>query len=400
MKRSNCYDMIVVGGGISGLSMAHYLSQKDKKVLVLEADDHVGGCVNTVRFNQRNFWMEMGAHTCYNSYSHIIDMAKNRDLDSRFVARNKLGLKLYNGQFKGLFSQVNKLEMLRSLPRLFSAKKQGKSVYSFYSLVLGKKNYENLFSRLFSAVIVQDADEYAAELFLKRRNTRRKEYPRSFTLANGLLELIEDICNDDNITVLNNSKVEEIQRSDGGFNIKVEDGRSLEGVNITLAVSPDAASHMLKQISAPLSQLLDAVSVQQIHTKAVVVQKQKLNLKPLAFIIPLQGACSSVVTRDVVSHERLRGFAFHFKKGMISSQDQTNYIQEVLGVESADIEEVVDVSHKLPLLKVEHPQIVEKIDKLLENSGVYLTGNFFDGLSLEDCVIRSQKEFNRYLKNC
>jgi len=59
------YDALIIGGGISGYSFAHYLAKANKKVLLLEKESFSGGCINTQQFED-HFWLELGAHTCYN----------------------------------------------------------------------------------------------------------------------------------------------------------------------------------------------------------------------------------------------------------------------------------------------------------------------------------------------
>ena len=41
------YDYLIVGSGLSGASIARLLTDQGKKVLVLEARDHVGGNIAT-----------------------------------------------------------------------------------------------------------------------------------------------------------------------------------------------------------------------------------------------------------------------------------------------------------------------------------------------------------------
>ena len=36
------------------------------------------------------------------------------------------------------------------------------------------------------------------------------------------------------------------------------------------------------------------------------------------------------------------------------------------------------------------------LDERLAGTGIYLTGNYFDGLAIEECVARSEAEFARF----
>ena len=64
------HDVLVVGGGISGLSLAWKAAQDGKRVLVLEKSARLGGCLHSER-TADGYWFELGAHTTYNSYGGL-----------------------------------------------------------------------------------------------------------------------------------------------------------------------------------------------------------------------------------------------------------------------------------------------------------------------------------------
>ena len=48
MSEANIYDVIIIGGGVSGLAVASELSELGhEKILVLEASDRLGGRIKT-----------------------------------------------------------------------------------------------------------------------------------------------------------------------------------------------------------------------------------------------------------------------------------------------------------------------------------------------------------------
>ena len=67
-------EVVVVGAGISGLSFAWKAAQTGRQVLVLEERDRIGGCIYSCRYDD-GYWYELGAHTVYNSYSGLLDIA-------------------------------------------------------------------------------------------------------------------------------------------------------------------------------------------------------------------------------------------------------------------------------------------------------------------------------------
>ncbi len=54
------YDVIIIGGGLGGLTAGAKLAKEGKRVLLLEQHDRPGGCATT--FQRRDFTMEVGLH--------------------------------------------------------------------------------------------------------------------------------------------------------------------------------------------------------------------------------------------------------------------------------------------------------------------------------------------------
>ncbi|MCD4703067.1 MAG: NAD(P)/FAD-dependent oxidoreductase [Methanosarcinaceae archaeon] len=72
------YDVIVVGGGVSGLLAALTLSKHGKKVLVLEKEDHVGGNCNSYLVD--GFQVDTGPH----AITHLEEGPLKRLMDNYF----------------------------------------------------------------------------------------------------------------------------------------------------------------------------------------------------------------------------------------------------------------------------------------------------------------------------
>lgn len=396
MTQAESYDMIVIGAGISGLSLANHIARSGKKVLVVDAANKVGGCLNT--YYKDDFWVEMGAHTFYATYANLIDLIQKNELEQDIVAREKVGMKVFTNKHEKIMSGVNKFELIRSVPNLFFSKRDGKTVKEYFGKIVGRKNYNNVFTRMFSAVIVQNADNFSAEYFLKRRKTKSKEHPKSFILKKGMSSFMEALAAHENIKVQLNTKINQLTKNQEGFEVKSEAGDVFASKDIALAVSPKLASELSKDLNSDLSSVLADYPIQNIESRTVVLPKEKLNFDPVSFIIPLQGPCFSMVTRDVMTHDNMRGFAFHFEENHIGKEEQEKFMTELLCLDSLDAE-TVEAKHKLPLIKIGHTERMAKIKHLAEETGIYITGNYFNGLSLEDCVERSKQEFERYVGN-
>jgi prolycopene isomerase len=70
------YDVVVVGAGIGGLTVAALLSARGMNVCVLERQSQVGGCVARVEFSEHEFEPGMGIYTSFGKgdiYERIFD---------------------------------------------------------------------------------------------------------------------------------------------------------------------------------------------------------------------------------------------------------------------------------------------------------------------------------------
>jgi protoporphyrinogen oxidase len=394
---SQDFDHIVIGGGISGLGMAHRTVKRGVSTLVLEGTDRVGGCMNSRIFpGCGGFWTEAGSHTCFNSYGHLLDILADLGLMGQLISKGKLRYQLWhNGERKSIFSAVHPLELVFSLPRLFIGGKAGKGVAEVYGAGLGRRNYRDLFGPAFRAVVCQDADDFPADL-LFRRKPRRKEIERSFTFPGGLSEIPQAIVCRDALQVRTGQQASRVVREGDGFLVRMADGSALRSSHLTLAVPPNAAAALVPEGLDELRALVAGVGISQIETVVLCVLAQELeHLPPMAGLISIDDAFYSMVSRDYLPDERYRGFAFHFRRGELEAGAQVERICRALGIAETRIAGIAWVANSLPALRAGHQDLVRRIDRSLAGGRLAVTGNWFLGVSIEDCLTRSHQECER-----
>ncbi|MGD0839087.1 MAG: FAD-dependent oxidoreductase [Polyangia bacterium] len=390
-------DVVIVGAGISGLACASYAARAGLHCAVLEQAAEPGGCIHTVRTSQ-GFWFELGAHTLYNSYGALLEILDRLGARACVQTRRKLPFRLWvGGKARSLASEVALGELLASAWRILGARKAGRTVAEYYGALVGARNWQRVFSPLLAAVPSQRADDFPAEMLFKRR-PRRKDFPRTFTLAGGLTTLVERLSRQENVCLRTRAAVAELGQAGSRFVIATEDGARLTSRSLVIATPPAAAARLLDRLRPDLSRVLARIATTEVVSTGVVLAQGQGGLPAMLGLAPLADDFLSLVTRDVVADEQRRGLAFHFRPGLTRDQ-RLAVIARVSGAEPASFLHVAEHTAVLPSPGRHHPEIVAALDDLLRIPGIYLAGNFFGGLSLEDCVIRARAESDRLLRD-
>ena len=184
-------NIIIIGGGISGLSLLHYLKikyyfRKDVDVVLLEKEDRLGGTIQTLSKNGCLF--ESGPNGFLDSKPRTFEFLKDLQLENnllradekakiRYVSvRDTLyrlpeGLKSF---FK--FKLFSPLEKLRVLCEIFipSLSDPSESVYDFGKRRLGEKFSKVFLDSMVSGIFAGDA----------RRINLKAAFPKMYDLEN------------------------------------------------------------------------------------------------------------------------------------------------------------------------------------------------------------------------
>jgi len=390
------YDVIVVGAGISGMSFAHYASKANFNVLILEKEDRVGGSFHTQNMENENtgFWVELGAHTCYNSYRNLIEVMEDCGIIDQLSKRAKVPFRLLaDGQVKSFTSQINFLELLTSIPKAFSKKKEGETVASYYGSILGKKNFRRVFTALFSAVPSQNADEFPANALFKKRE-RRKDILKHYTMKKGLGSITDEMAKHHNIEIKYNTDIGKIDKMDKGYKIKTNQG-VFESNHLAICTSITSVPELIVGFAPDLADKIAKIKFQKIESYGVIVLKDATGIKPFAGLVPIDDDFFSVVSRDTIDDQKYRGFTFHFKPDILSTEQKLDKACQILGITKDQILEIFEKLNIVPSLRLGHYDLVDQIDQDLKGQNLFISGNYFAGLSIEDCVSRSKAEVGR-----
>ena len=395
------HDVVVVGSGISGLTFAHEAARAGRKVLVLEREAKPGGCLSTHR-TSGGYWFELGAHTCYNSYVGFTKVVEGCGLRAGVLPRAKTHLRFLDGDRLVPGSNLGVLlrlfswpEAAASLPRMIGAKKEGKTVGEFYGRIVGRRNYAAVLGPMLSAVPSQRADDFPAGMLFKIRDTRRKDFPRSFSLKGGLQAATDALAGTPGVEVATGRTAASLVASGAGWAVVTDDGERHEAETVSVATPPSAAAALLGAAEPALAAQATCVKEAVVETLGFAVRASKVSRIPVSmFLVPKDDVFHSVVTRDSVPDPDWRAFSFHFKPGL-SSEERFARATKLLGLPKRDLEEPVEKRTVLPSPALGHEAIVADIDRLSAGKRLAVLGNWFAGLSIEDCVDRSRQEWAR-----
>lgn len=386
-------DVIVVGAGVSGMSFAHHCAKSGLDTLVLEKGGSAGGCLQSHRYDD-GFWFELGAHTCYNSYRELLSIIEDRLGLDHVMERERLPFRLLvGGELTSIGRELSIWRLLLSALRLPVAVKAGHSVAEYYGRIVGARNYERVFGPLLSAVPSQRADAFPADMLFKRR-TRRRDIARSFTLRGGLQSVVDAVAEDPHVTLRLGSQVTAVEGTERGVRIRLDGEEALEARHVVMAVPPPVGAQLLREAAPALASALGRIRSVTVRSVGVVVRKDATTVERVAGIVPVDGEFFSAVSRDVVGHPELRAFTFHLGPA-VSEEEGIRTAIKVLGVDRPQLVDVVCREVVLPSPCVGHEEIVSEIDRATAQSPFLVTGNYFGGLAIEDCVIRSKQEASR-----
>ncbi len=389
-------ELIIVGAGISGLGFAHFAVQKGQRPLLVEAAGRAGGAIHSHPFSEveGGCWTELGAHTCYNSYGTFLDILASLGTLEKISARRNLPFRLLiDGRVRTIVGVLWVPGLLASLPRALWLRTKGATAKEYFRGIVGRRNFERVVGPALDAMTCQPAAEFPADALFQKKS-RRKEVLRSYTGRMGIGSLIEPMARQSGLELLSGVAAERIEKISSGYRLSLADGRTITTETVVLAVAPDVAGRLLQDVSPELMRQCGAVAMAEIDSLAVVIPIEATSLPPLAGVIAHDDLFYSALSRDTVADPRHRSFTFHFRPG-VDPQRQLARACEVLGVGPAAILGQAARRNRLPALRVGHRERVAAIDRQLAGGRLGLLGNWFSGISIEDCLLRARAEFRR-----
>lgn len=131
-------DVLVIGGGPAGLTGAHTLMTRGRRVTVLEQDDQVGGLARTVAY--KGFRFDIGGHRFFTRVDALRDLWRTM-LGPDLLTRPRLSRIFYNGHY---FSYpLRPMNALRGLGVFNAVRVVASYVYSRVRPIRNETSFED-----------------------------------------------------------------------------------------------------------------------------------------------------------------------------------------------------------------------------------------------------------------
>ena len=304
--------VVIIGGGISGLSAAYYLARGGVPSTILESRPRLGGVIQTERVE--GCTIEAGPDSFLSAKPAALELIRELGLADQVIGSNdrlrvtyvrKGGrlLPLPDGLMMmvptrilpllttGLLGWRTKLRMAMELLRAPQPKPGDESVAEFIQEHYGAEAVDYLAEPLLSGIYGGDPSQLSVTSVLPRfvelanqygsltrgvlaarakAGRNRNPAPLFRTLQGGLGQLVDAIARAISGKLeVRQCRAQTIQRAEAGFRIKLDDGGWLEADQVVVACEAHSGSALLAGVDARLAELLGTVPYSSSMTVAL-----------------------------------------------------------------------------------------------------------------------------------
>ncbi len=437
--------VVIVGGGISGLSAAYYLAKANIPSTIVERRSRLGGVIQTERVD--GCVIEAGPDSFLAAKPWAMDLIRDLGLAGDVIGSNdhlRVTYVVKGGRLRPLPDGLMMMVPTRILPLVTSsllswptkirmglewfrrpveAAPEDRSVAEFIAGHYGKEAVEYLAEPLLAGVYGGDPEKLSVNSVLTRfvelerkygsltkgvlaarRSARREQGTAELfrTLKNGLGQLVEAILAStrSHLTVVRGN----VEAVEPGRGARV-DGQWLDAGDVVLATPAYEAGAVIEPIAPELSRLLCEVPYTSSMTVALGYGRTELGhpLNGFGFLVPKKErrklvACTWVGTK--FSHRTpedravLRCFFGGTDDSALADSDQTvteaarRELAALMGVNAAPrFVRIARWPRSMAQYTVGHQARMDRINGLLSRMpGLYLAGNAYTGIGIPDCV--------------
>jgi oxygen-dependent protoporphyrinogen oxidase len=435
--------ILVVGGGIAGLTAAYDLGRRGLEVLVLEEQERLGGLISTV--TRDGFLMDGGPDAFLRAKPHARLLCEELGMASELIPTNPDRRRVYvlhrqrlHPLPKGfrltvptrllpflrsdLFSLRGKLRML--LEPLVPPKRTDaeESIASFVARRFGREALERVGEPLLAGIHCGDAARLSMDRLFPNlvalegkhgsltrgmaAETIGSEETVFLSLAGGMGRLVETLSREVRGEIRLGQRVVGIRREGAGFETRLASGERVSSSAVILALPLRSAESLLAELApraaAELSRIETVSTAVVFH--AFARENVRHPLDGYGFVVPETEpnrllAATFVSTkfphRAPDSHVLLRAFLGGRRDGRVLESSDAELealslreLERVLGPLGApSLSRVVRWADRTPQIELGHASRVAAFERALEEvPGLFVLGSGLKGVGIPDSI--------------
>ncbi len=441
-------NIVVVGGGISGLATAFYIKQQrpEARITLFEKEEKLGGKMMTKEVD--GFLFEEGSNGFLSNKPDTLELVKQSgseellmrssdDARVRFIYKDALHrLPESLGAFlkTPLLSTLGKLRVAGEI--FIPAKKDDsdETLQSFGYRRVGKEMTDAFLDPMVAGIFASAPDKISVNAAFPAVVKLEKEYGGLFkgmlkkkkkdagpggvlmSFKGGVSSFIDSLADSMDIEIKRGVRVEGLERAGEKYALHVE-GKTEEFDIVILSTPAYESAKIVSKIDMKLSQMLDDIEYSPISV--VGLGYNQLSHKLQGFGLLATSSAKKDVLGVLWDSSIFGDRAPKGKKALrvmiggqrspklaLKSEDELRELA-IKGVkETMGIDELPDISYVkrwergIPNYRVGHLEKMKKLfDRLKEHKGLYLSSNAYFGVGLNDCVGNSKKVAKEVLED-
>ncbi|MDH3973678.1 MAG: protoporphyrinogen oxidase [Deltaproteobacteria bacterium] len=434
--------VIIIGGGISGLSAAFWLKQKGFHAVVLERNARAGGLIKSERVG--GALIDHAANCVFNFLPEVNFMVNTLGLGPEKIARQEAAKRRYlvkNGKpkvvpmkigeliFSDLWSLKAKLRLMVEplIPK--SAPEQEETVAQFITRRLGREVFDRSIEPYVTGTLAGDAEKACLKSTFKQFAALEQDHgsilkgvvarkmkgirtacaAEVFSFKDGMESLIKGLGNYLGDKLVTDCPIEKIERVGKEWYVHTGSaGNSIiKGDAVVMATPAGIAAGLVDQLSVNLSMMLKGIEYSSMNIIYITFKREDVEhkLDGIGCLIPArEKGFSSLgsLWSSTLFPGRTKGDEVLFtsylggmrNKDLVDLPDEElidrclKDLRQLVGVKGfPSLTRVVRHKKALPQYNLGHQMFLKKLDEELALiPGLHVTGNYLQGVSVRACI--------------
>jgi len=448
----------IIGGGISGLAALHFIKTRQPEsyeVTLFEKDNRPGGTIGTDR--EDGFISDWGPNGFLDKIPLTLQMVSELGIenlleraapkaDKRYIYRNKQLHEIHASPIKFMRSGVLSVPgRLRLVLEPFIAQKKDDSdetIFDFARRRIGREAAENMIGPMVSGIFGGDAKKLSLKSCFPMMVEMEKDYGSLFkaliakkragkkataagpggrltSFKNGLYTLIEVMHDKYKNHVKTGYTVTGVNRNDDIYQLTFKN-REPQSFDIVICAAPTwAAADMFKDMNKDLAELLESIPYASISVVCSGYRREDIthDLSGFGFLIPRgqdKRILGSIWTSSIFKDRSPQGMV-QFRtmiggdmdpEAVILSNDSlktlaADELSSIIGITGQPAyTKIFKYERGIPQFMTGHPDRMTRLERFqTQYPGLYFTGNAYEGVGLNDCIVRSDKIVRSLFEN-